>query len=287
MSSTIDRFKEVIRDPTALKFEARKRKKDIIFWIVVLVIITSAYFILSNKDYSFLLVLSSTIQMFSFLIIVIKVYNFQSSAGLSYNSILCYAIILISRLTSTLFYNGYLPADTAGDWFYQLTEIIGLSCCLCLVYMLRVSHRDTADTEKDGVDYKYLVIPAAALALLIHPSLNRNVITDVLWTISMYLEGVAIFPQLYLFKEKKGVVEAYTSHYVALQGLSRLFSLVFWFDTFQELQEASSKGYSLFNAYVGYFVMLAQILQLLIMIDYYWHYFKSIWKRDNIDMNLI
>jgi hypothetical protein len=286
--SSLDRIKDIFQDPSTLMFEARKRRKDIIFWIALVVIIASVYFILSNKDYSFLLILSSMIQMFSFIIILIKVYSYQSSSGLSYNSLLSYSIVLISRLTSTLFYNGYLPADTAGDWFYQLTEILALCCCLTLVYMVTVSHRDTADFEKDTVDFKYLVIPAVMLALLIHPNLNKNVITDVLWTTSMYLEGVAIFPQLKLFKDKGGIVETYTSHYVALQGLSRIFSLVFWWDTYNELQESStSGGYSLLTGYVGYFVLLSQIAQLIIMIDYYWHYFKSLWKRDNMDMNLI
>jgi hypothetical protein len=285
--SSLDRIKDIVQDPSALMFEARKRRKDIIFWIVVFVAISSVFFILSNKDYSFLLVLSSMIQMFSFIIILIKVYSYQSSSGLSYNSIICYSIVLLSRLTSTILYNGYLPADTAGDWFYQLTEIIALCCCLTLVYMLMVSHRDTADFEKDTVDYKYLALPSLLLALLIHPSLNKNVITDVLWTTSMYLEGVAIFPQLKLFKDKGGIVETYTSHYVALQGLSRIFSLAFWWDTYNELQESSEGGYSLLNSYVGYFVLLSQVIQLIIMIDYYWHYFKSLWKRDNMDMNLI
>jgi ER lumen protein retaining receptor len=184
-------------------------------------------------------------------------------------------------------YNGYLPADTSGDWFYQLTEIVSLFCCVILIYMLTSSHKDTTDRDKDSIDFKYLIVPTFFLALLIHPSLNKNFITDILWTTSMYLEAVAIFPQLHLFKSKGGNIETYTSHYVALQGLSRLFSLVFWWDTFNELNEYSHEGLSLMQTYVGYVVMLSQVVQLLLMVEYYWYYFKSIWKKESINMDMI
>lgn len=31
------------------------------------------------------------------------------------------------RLTSILVYEGYLPFDKSGDWFYQATEILSLA----------------------------------------------------------------------------------------------------------------------------------------------------------------
>ena len=281
----IEKLKNIITDPNALMFEAKKRRKDIIFWIVCTIMVFSVYFLLSEGDYSFILVLSSTIQMFSFILMLYKVYTFQSCSGLSLSSLTCYLIILGSRLSSTMVYNGYLPADKTGDWYYQLTEIVSLICCASLVYMISSSHKDTADTNKDIVNYMYLAIPALLTSLLIHPSLNRNFLTDILWAFSMYLEAVAIFPQLHLFKTKSGMIEEYTSHYVALQGLSRLFSLVFWYDTFTELNEYSTEGLSLMQNYTGYFVMLSQIIQLLLMIEYYYYYFKSVWKQESINMN--
>jgi hypothetical protein len=97
---------------------------------------------------------------------------------------------------------------------------------------------------------------------------------DINWAFSMYLEAVAIFPQILLFSKKRGQIESFTSHYVALCGLSRLFSLIFWWDTYEELIADDL----LFGAYVGYFIIGSQILQLIIMADYYYLYFKSILK---------
>ena len=287
MNQGFSKIKEVVSDPQTLLFEMRRNKKDLIFWIAGIILVILTFTFLSSKDYSFLLVLSSTAQMLSFLIIIIKVYSHQNCSGLSQNTFISYMIVLASRLSSTIFYSGYLPSDQAGDWFYQLTEVISLISSICLVYMIRNTFRDTANIHEDSIDFTYLVVPTIGLALLVHTSLNRNFVTDVLWTFSVYLESVAILPQIYLFFKKKGQIESYTSHYVALQGLSRLFSLIFWFDTYDELNTSLDDSYSLFHHYCGYFIVISQVIQLLIMLDYYYHYIKALFKNETMNMNSI
>ena len=76
----------------------------------------------------------------------------------------------------------------------------------------------------------------------------------------MYLQTFSILPQIQLFINKKGKIENYTSHYVALCGLSTLFSQS-----------------------VGYFILFFQCLQLIIMCDFYYLYFKSLCKGKEID----
>lgn len=275
-----DKFSKIVKDPQTILFYMKKNRKDIIFWTLGLLLIFFVYIFISSRDYSFLIVLSSLVQMLSFIVILLKVIGYESCSGLSYNTALCYTIILASRLTSTLFYHGYLPSDEAGDWFYQLTEIITLICSIILLIIIKGKYHDTYDYQHDTLDFKYFVFPSLALASLVHTSLNRNLITDVLWTFSMYLETSAIIPQLVLFHSKKGQIEKYTSHFVALQGLSRLFSLLFWYDTYAELNETQSSSYSLFQEYCGYMVIASQVIQLIIMCDYYYYYFKSLWKGD-------
>lgn len=54
------------------------------------------------------------------------------------------------------------------------------------------------------VDYTSLFF----VVQLVHPSLNRHFLSDTAWTLSMYLESLAIVPQLYMFqKQAKGIVE--------------------------------------------------------------------------------
>ena len=283
MNRKIEKFKEIISDPQALMFEARKRKKDILFWICGIVFTLFIFIFISSKDYSFILVLSSLTQTLAFLIILIKVYNFQNCSGLSINTLICYAMLLSARLTSTLLFSGYLPSDSAGDWFYQLTEITSLICVAVLIYVCKYTYKDTSDYITDTIHYVYLALPCFLFALIVHTSLNRFYFTDVMWTFSMYLETFAVFPQLKLFMNKKGQIESYTTHYVALCGLSRLLSLLFWLDTFKELNTSDDESFTLFGNYCGYFIIISQIGQLIIMVDYYYYYFKSLIKGESMN----
>ena len=277
----MEKLKEITRDSRTLKYEIKKRRKDIIFWLSVIIVILFIYLFISSKDFSFFLVLSSLIQTCAFVIILIKVTDRQTCSGLSVNTLIFYCILLFARLTSTLFYPGYLPSDSSGSWLYQLTDILSMVISFLLIYLIYFKYRDTSDLMIDNkLPFYYLVIPCYILAIIIRSSLNNNVFCDINWAFSMYLEAFAIFPQILLFSIKKGQIEKFTSHYVALCGLSRLFSLIFWWDTYDEL----TNNDTYFGNYVGYFIIGAQILQLLIMADYYYLYFKSILKGNEINV---
>jgi hypothetical protein len=277
----MEKLREMTRDTRILMFELKKRRKDIIFWFSVVFAILFIYIFISSKDFSFFLVLSSIVQTSAFVIILLKVTDRQNVSGLSANTLICYSILLFARLTSTLFYPGYLPNDSSGSWLYQLSDIISMLICCLLIYLLYFKYRETSDLILDNkIPFYFLVVPSYLLAVLVKSNLNNNFFCDTNWAFSMYLETVAIFPQILLFTIKKGQIEKFTSHFVALCGLNRLFSLIFWWDTYDELNHSES----FFGAYIGYFIIGAQILQLLIMADYYYLYFKSILKGNEINI---
>jgi hypothetical protein len=113
-----------------------KRKKDIIFWVIALFLILLIFLLISSKDFSFLLTLASIMQCFSFIIIIIKVKIYQNTSGLSVNTFYCYAILLICRLMSTCFFDGYLPSDSSGDWFYQLVDFTSFLLSIYIIYII-------------------------------------------------------------------------------------------------------------------------------------------------------
>jgi hypothetical protein len=65
-----------------------------------------------------------------------------------------------------------------------------------------------------------------------------------------------------------------------LQGLSRPFSLLFWYETYAELNETQANFYSLLQEYCGYMVIASQVIQLIVISDYYYFYFKSLCKGE-------
>ncbi len=56
--------------------------------------------------------------------------------------------------------------------------------------------------------------------------MNNFFLADVAWTFSLYIEAVAVLPQLHMFQKKGGEIEAFTSHWVFAIGAARLLDFV-------------------------------------------------------------
>ena len=66
--------------------------------------------------------------------------------------------------------------------------------------------------------------PCVLLALVVNHEFS---IMEILWTFSIYLESVAILPQLFMVS-KTGEAESITSHYLFALGSYRALYIVNW-----------------------------------------------------------
>jgi len=82
----------------------------------------------------------------------------------------------------------------------------------------------TYDRNHDTFRMEFLVAPCIILALVINHEFS---VLEVLWTFSIYLEAVAILPQLFMLS-KTGEAESITSHYLFALGLYRALYIVNW-----------------------------------------------------------
>jgi len=92
------------------------------------------------------------------------------------------------------------------------------------VYLMFVKFKATYNHNHDNFRIEFLLLPTAVLALLVNHDFTP---LEVLWTFSIYLESVAIFPQLYLVS-KTGEAESITSHYLFALGAYRALYLLNW-----------------------------------------------------------
>jgi ER lumen protein retaining receptor len=196
----------------------------------------------------------------------------------------CLTILLFHFTHPSL--SGYLPFDKTGDWLYHAVEIISLCASGLLLFAFFGPLKSTYEDKFDRfgnlppvpAQYgaAYLLGPALILAIFFHPNLNKEFFSDTCWTLSMYIEAVAMLPQIYMFQkqaaEENGLVEAMIGHTTFALGFSRVFELIFWVGSFKELaNEAGGKA-------PGYIVLLSQLAHLVIMADFFYYYFISISK---------
>ena len=92
-----------------------------------------------------------------------------------------------------------------------------------------------------------------------------------LWTFSIFLEAVAIFPQLVLLQRTKEV-ETLTADYVGTLGAYRFFYILNW----------------IYRYYAGdlmaghVFVYVCGIVQTALYVDFFYYYLKSRWYGQKI-----
>lgn len=238
------------------------------------------YFLFSSGDFSFLLTYSSFMRCFGLCLINYRMWNSKTASGISVKTLELYAIVFGCRLLSIMRHQGYLPYDKSGDWFYHFIEIVSMGATCLAIYGIFGPLISTYDEKFDKFGHAhipnefgiaYIAGPCILLAIIFHPSLNREFFSDTCWTISMYVEAAAMFPQLYMFQKQAGdtggKVETLTGHTVFALAFARVFELIFWAGSFSEL-----KGFS------GYLILLSQLLHLAIMADFFYYYFVSLTK---------
>ena len=268
---------EKIPNKQQIIFEIRKRKKDVIFWAVSLAIILIILIFICEKENSLYFVLSSMAQTLSFIIIMLRVTQYQSCSGISINYLICFIIMILSRLITNIFSSYDIRIDIVNSIFLYLSQFTSLLICFYLLYLIYFIYPETSDKMLDNkIPFYYLLIPSLILAILFKPYIFKNWFFDLMFIYSILLESVAIYPQIILFTIKKGEIETYTSNFIAFQGLSTIFVLIFWYKNYFSLNDNDSL---LFGGYSGYVVIGSEILQLLIMAYYFYLYFKSIMKR--------
>lgn len=264
-------FVTAMRDPKKLPIWVQEHQTSVQIWSGFGLALALVILFVSDRDFSFLLTFSSMVSMMSFAMMCFKIETNRSVVGVSSRMIACYLSLLTARCYSIIFWEGYLPWDSTGDWMYQFCEGVQLLCCAFIYYRCVNSHKSTAaDSDTDVLNPLFLIAPSALLACLIHPSLNNNITGDIAWAFAMYLEALSGLPQLVLF-HKEGKVEPFTSHFLIAQTISKISTLMFWLSTHHELSGTN-------RSLPGYWVIIMQGIQIVIMFDFIYQYVRCLSK---------
>lgn len=83
-----------------------------------------------------------------------------------------------------------------------------------------------------------------------------------MWTFSIYLEAVAILPQLFML-QRTGEAETITTHYLFALGAYRALYLLNWIYRYYDSEH-----------YVDYIVWVAGTIQTALYSDFFYIYYK-------------
>ncbi|KAI9441523.1 ER lumen protein retaining receptor [Lactarius indigo] len=153
----------------------------------------------------------------SIIILLRKIQTSRSCRGISFKTQALYATVFVTRYLD-LFHPSQLS-------FYNVVmKIFFISSSVYTLFLMKVRFRPTNDPSIDTFRVEYLVAPALILALLFNYSYN---LVEVFWSFSIFLESVAILPQLFIL-QRTGEAETITTHYLAALGAYRGLYIPNW-----------------------------------------------------------
>jgi ER lumen protein retaining receptor len=142
-------------------------------------------------------------------------------------------------------------------------KIFFISVTLIIIYLIRFNieiSKTYNRNKEDDFPHQYLIPFALIMSLLIH---SEFTLWEMIWSFSLWLESVAIFPQINILTKNNGV-ESFTGHYIASLGAYRFFYLLSWVYRYY------------YDNYFSLVSVLSGALQVLLYADFFYLYLKHI-----------
>ena len=155
------------------------------------------------------------------LTIFVKIVVSRSCQGISGKSQILFFLVYISRYLD-LFFNFISLYNTT-------VKVLLILSSLTNILLVFVKYRGTISDEIDNFRVELLVAAAAVLALLVNHEFS---VLEVAWTFSVYLEAVAIAPQLAVSSKGKTVEPVILFYLISLAG-HKLFYCFNWIYRYQ------------------------------------------------------
>ncbi|CAB9512806.1 lumen protein-retaining receptor [Seminavis robusta] len=199
--------------------------------------------------------------VFSILVLLLRLRVAKNAQGISVRTHELFLLVFVTRYSDLLFH--------FYSVYNSVMKVLYILSTASIVYTIRFQEpiKSTYDQSQDTfMHWKFAVAPCALVALI------TQLITDgttphlfkMLWTFSIYLEAIAIVPQLIVL-QRYGEVENLTGNYIFFMGSYRALYILNWI-----YRAYTEKGYH--HHWVAY---IAGVLQTLLYVDFFYYYFES------------
>ncbi|CAI9107380.1 OLC1v1006718C1 [Oldenlandia corymbosa var. corymbosa] len=250
-----------------LKSRALKKTTLLAVILAFLLLLIVLRLFVKNPDHFF--IASEACHLAGIVVLIYKLTTKKTCSGLSLQSQELTLIYLGLSLYSSVFIH-----DHSHGLIYSLLDLATILSTLWVIYTMRFKLKSTYVAALDNTPHYYLVVPCAILALIVHPHLFSGFMSKILLAFSVYIEAVAVVPQLRLIKNAK-MIEPFTAHYVFALGISRFLSCAHWI--IQVYESAGKYMLMVGNGYLWVLMaLLAEIVQTFILADFCYYYIKRV-----------
>jgi len=198
--------------------------------------------------------------LLAIIILLLKIWKTRSCAGISGKSQIVFTVVYTSR---------YLDLFTNYVSLYNsVMKIVFMAASYSTIYLMYLKFKATYDHNHDTFRIEFLLVPVTILSLLVNHEFS---ILEVLWTFSIYLEAVAILPQLFMVS-KTGEAESITSHYLFALGSYRALYLLNWIYRYYA------------EGFYDLIAIIAGIVQTVLYCDFFYLYITKVLKGKKLQL---
>lgn len=199
--------------------------------------------------------------VFSIIVLLLRLRVVRNAHGISIKTHELFLIVFVTR---------YLDLFTTFYSLYNsVMKVLYIVSTAMIIYTVRHTQpfKSTYDKAQDSfLHFKFAVLPCAVVTLITHFIQHKGMgkPIDLLWLFSIYLESIAILPQLIVLQRYREV-ENLTGNYVFFMGAYRFLYILNW--VYRSYHEPLYQHH-----FVVYF---CGVLQTLLYVDFFYYYLKS------------
>jgi len=193
-------------------------------------------------------------------ILILKIWKTRSCAGISGKTQLMFMICFLTRYIDL--FSNFVSV------YNSVMKVAYIASSIGTCYLIYRKFKATYDGNHDSFRMEFLIVPAAGLACLANHQFHWM---EILWTFSIYLEAVAILPQLFMIS-KTGEAESITSHYLFAQGMYRAFYIANWVYRYHA------------DGFYDMIAIVAGVLQTILYLDFFYLYVTKVAKGGKIEL---
>jgi len=200
--------------------------------------------------------------VFSIIVLLLRLRVAKNAQGISLRTHELFLLVFVTR---------YLDLFTQFYSIYNtVMKVLYIVSTASIVYMIRFSQPICATYDKAQdtfLHWKFAAAPCAVIATvtaLIGGGVSSTSLMDILWTFSIYLEAIAILPQLIVLQRYREV-ENLTGNYIFFMGSYRALYILNWI-----YRAYTERHYQ--HHYVVYF---CGVLQTVLYADFFYYYTMS------------
>jgi ER lumen protein retaining receptor len=133
---------------------------------------------------------------------------------------------------------------------------------------MKVKYKPTHNPNIDTFKVEYLLGGSFVMALVFNLQFS---LAEIIWAYSIWLESVAILPQLFMV-QRTGEAESLTVHYIFALGIYRAFYVLNWI-----WRWAFNIDFDLVSFFAG-------IIQTLLYSDFFYVYYTKVMKGEKFEL---